>query len=155
MSGLSLRGCMQIVEEKAHSERALLLTVKELEARLAGLDSEKEAVISRSIVNLRYHHPLACMTTLSCGGVSDCSVSECVLTVCACVCMCVCVCVSRTLGCTPWVFTSTPYWARSYEEESAEKARELSQMSMKTSTLEESLQMVRCASPVTPAEPQC
>jgi hypothetical protein len=44
----------QIVEEKAHSERALLLTVKELEARLAGLDSEKEAVISRSIVNLRH-----------------------------------------------------------------------------------------------------
>ena len=43
----------QIVEEKAHSERALLLTVKELEARLAGLDSEKEAVISRSMVNLR------------------------------------------------------------------------------------------------------
>lgn len=79
-----LSEALKIVEEKAHSERALLLTVKELEARLAGLDSEKEAVISRSIVNLR-----------------------------------------------------------SYEEESAEKARELSQMSMKTSTLEESLQMVR------------
>jgi hypothetical protein len=104
MSGLSLRGCMQIVEEKAHSERALLLTVKELEARLAGLDSEKEAVISRSIVNLRYHHPLACMTTLSCGGVSDCSVSECVLTVCACVCMCVCVCVPN-----PWMHSVGVY----------------------------------------------
>ena len=43
----------QVVDEKAHSERTLLLTVKELEARLLAVEAERRTAVSRSLMSIR------------------------------------------------------------------------------------------------------
>lgn len=44
----------QAVEDKTAVERSQALTIRDLEARLAKIDTERTAILSRSIQNLRY-----------------------------------------------------------------------------------------------------